>query len=235
MKHYFPSYLIIIALTLCFSLNMTAQNAEYKLIHQGNGYFKAKQFDKAQNCYMKAIQLNAQNTRAIFNLADTYLAKDNAGAADSLYNLVTQHEKNTQIKSMAWHNRGYIRQVQALHNPKQQQQLLRMAIEHYKQALRLNPKDNDTRYNLALCQRQLKNSPQNNQQDKQDEKKQQDKKQENAPQQQKSDRQQPDKQPDPQDKQQTEQYLNLAKQAEKRALQKLNSMKPRQKTLEKNW
>lgn len=209
-----------------------AQTNEYKLIHQGNASFHAKQYDKAQTYYMKALKVNPHNTRAIFNLADTYLAKDNAQAADSLYNIVSQQEKNRQIKSMAMHNRGYIRQVQALHNPKQQDQLLRMAIDHYKQALRLNPRDNDTRYNLALCQKQLKNNKEDKEQ--QQQQNQQEKGNENTPQKQEQNNQQK-QQPNQQDKQQTEQYLNLAKQAEKRALEKLNGIRPRQKMLEKNW
>ena len=65
---------------------------------------------------------------------------------------------------MAFHNRGYIRQKMALADRERQQQLLRDAIEQYKQALRLNPRDNDTRYNLALCQKQLKDSQQSQQQ-----------------------------------------------------------------------
>lgn len=91
-----------------------------------------------------------------------------------------------------------------------------MAIDHYKQALRLNPRDNDTRYNLALCQKQLKNNKEDKEQ--QQQQNQQEKGNENTPQKQEQNNQQK-QQPNQQDKQQTEQYLNLAKQAEKRALE----------------
>ena len=90
-----------------------AQTNEYKLIHRGNASFHAKQYDKAQTYYMKALKLILITHVPYLALADTYLAKDNAQAADSLYNIVSQQEKNRQIKSMAMHNRGYIRQVQA--------------------------------------------------------------------------------------------------------------------------
>lgn len=232
MKHFNLFGIFFMLLLYSFTMKCYAQTNEYKLIHQGNAQFHSKQYDKAQAYYMKALNINPNNTRALFNLADTYLAKDNAQAADSLYNVVSQREKNRQIKSMAMHNRGYIRQVQALHNPKQQNQLLKMAIEHYKQALRLNPRDNDTRYNLALCQKQLKNQKEENEE--QQQQNQQQKGNENSPEKQEQNNQQK-QQPNQQEKQQTEQYLNLAKQAEKRALEKLNGLKPRQKTLEKNW
>lgn len=208
MKRFNLFSIFLVLLLYSTTMNCYAQTNEYKLIHQGNASFHSKQYDKAQTYYMKALKISPNNTRALFNLADTYLAKDNAQAADSLYNIVSQQEKNKQIRSMAMHNRGYIRQVQALHNPKQQDQLLRMAIDHYKQALRLNPRDNDTRYNLALCQKQLKNNKEDKEQ--QQQQNQQEKGNENSPQKQEQNNQQK-QQPNQQDKQQTEQYLNLAK------------------------
>lgn len=212
-----------------------AQTEEYKLIHIGNRHFHKGEFDKAATCYRKALEKDSRNTRALFNIADCYLAKGDVRAADSLYAQVAQTERNAQVRSMAWHNRGYICQTSALQNREKEQELLRAAIGHYKQALRLNPHDNDTRYNLALCQKQLKNSPQQNQQDKpkpQEQKKQQEEKKKEQNQQQQQQQNEKDKQ---QEQKQTEQYLNLAKQAEKRALQRIKQQQPRQKSLDKNW
>lgn len=231
-------FIFISLLMLCLgsiATPMTAQTATYRLMHQGNALFRAGQYDRAEKYYLLVLKSQPHNSRAHFNLADTYLAKGNPGAADSLYNIVTQSEKNKQVRSMAWHNRGYICQTAALHDAQKQQQLLRQAIEHYKQALRLNPNDNDTRYNLALCQRQLKKG--NSQSQQQQQKQQQ--KQENQPDNDKQKQQQSQSQTNnprqDDDRQQTEQYLNLARQAERRALEKLKSMQPRQKSLDKNW
>ena len=231
-------FIFISLLMLCLgsiATPMTAQTATYRLMHQGNALFRARQYDRAEKYYLLVLKSQPHNSRAHFNLADTYLAKGNPGAADSLYNIVTQSEKNKQVRSMAWHNRGYICQTAALHDAQKQQQLLRQAIEHYKQALRLNPNDNDTRYNLALCQRQLKKG--NSQYQQQQRAQQQ--KQENQPDNDKQKQQQSQSQTNnprqDDDRQQTEQYLNLARQAERRALEKLKSMQPRQKSLDKNW
>ena len=136
-----------------------AQNKIYRYTHMGNKQFLNGNAEEAATFYRKVLQKSPNNSRAMFNLADTYLTKGDVKAADSLYNRVTQLEKNPQIRSMAWHNRGYISQTAALQNKEQEQNMLRQAIEHYKQALRLNPRDNRTRYNLALCQKQLKNNP----------------------------------------------------------------------------
>ena len=189
----------------------------------GNQQFFKGNTEKAAAYYRKVLQKSPSNSRAMFNLADTYLTKGDVKAADSLYNRVTQIDKNSQIRAMAWHNRGYISQMAALKNKEQEQNMLRQAIEHYKQSLRLNPRDNRTRYNLALCQKQLKNDP--NKQNNKD-------KQQNKKQQQKQEQQ---KQQSPQDKQQMQQYMNLSKQAEKRALEKLKQHQPRQRSLQKNW
>ena len=212
----------------------TAQTAEWQLMHRGNAAFRARNYDAAATLYREALHHNPHSARALFNLGDTYLAKGDARAADSLYLEASRLEKNVQVKSMAFHNRGYIRQKMALSDRERQQQLLRDALEQYKQALRLHPRDNDTRYNLALCQKQLKDSQQSQQQKKQDKQQQQKQQQQKQPQQQQEQTQQ-QPQPSKSDREQNERYANLAKQAEQKALQKINNRQPRQRTLNKNW
>lgn len=232
---------ILLLLTLFSSLGATkaqSQNTIYRYTHMGNQRFHRNQTDAATTYYLKVLGKDASNSRAMFNLANVYLTKGNVQAADSLYNRVTQLERNPQMRAMAWHNRGYISQTAALHSREQQQQLLRQAIEHYKQSLRLNPHSELTRYNLALCQKQLKNNPQSQQRQQQKQKQQQKNQQKN---QQKSNndqqqqQQQNQKKQQQQDRQQTEQYMNLARQAERRALERLKKQQPRQRSLEKNW
>lgn len=212
----------------------TAQTAEWQLMHRGNAAFRAHNYDAAATLYREALHHNPHSARALFNLGDTYLAKGDARAADSLYLEASRLEKNAQVKSMAFHNRGYIRQKMALADRQRQQQLLRDAIEQYKQALRLNPRDNDTRYNLALCQKQLKDSQQSQQQ-KEKKDKQQPQQQQKQQQQQQQEQTQQQPQPSKSDREQNERYANLAKQAEQKALQKINNRQPRQRTLNKNW
>ena len=215
--------LLLLTASVAGTSHCMAQNKIYRYTHMGNQQFFKGDTEKAAAYYRKVLQKSPSNSRAMFNLADTYLTKGDVKAADSLYNRVTQIDKNSQIRAMAWHNRGYISQMAALKNKEQEQNMLRQAIEHYKQSLRLNPRDNRTRYNLALCQKQLKNDPnKQNNKDKQQDKKQQQK-------------QEQQKQQSPQDKQQMQQYMNLSKQAEKRALEKLKQHQPRQRSLQKNW
>lgn len=232
------TYIIIVL--ACLSPNLAtsvhAQNWIYRYTHIGNQKFHKGQTDKAEQYYLRLLKEAPNNSRAMFNLADSYLAKGDVRGADSLYNKVTQIETNPQVRSMAWHNRGYISQRAALQSREQEQQLLRTAIEQYKQALRLEPHSDRTRYNLALCQKQLKestnNKQQNKQQQKQQKQQQQQKNKQNEQQQQQQQKNNSNKQ---QDKQQTEQYMNLARQAERRALEKLKQHQPRQRSKDKNW
>ena len=235
MKRTFPLYILKVWCLLAMATGTaTAQTAEWQLMHRGNAAFRAHNYDAAATLYREALHHNPHSARALFNLGDTYLAKGDARAADSLYLEASRLEKNAQVKSMAFHNRGYIRQKMALSDRERQQQLLRDAIEQYKQALRLNPRDNDTRYNLALCQKQLKDSQQSQQQ-KEKKDKQQPQQQQKQQQQQQQEQTQQQPQPSKSDREQNERYANLAKQAEQKALQKINNRQPRQRTLNKNW
>ena len=222
--------------TLLFALPATAQNKIYRYTHIGNKNFRTEHIDAAERYYLNVLKTSPSNSRALFNLANVYLTKGNIKVADSLYNHVAQTDASKIIRSMAWHNRGYISQTAALKSRDQQQQLLRVAIEQYKQSLRYNPLDNRTRYNLALCQKQLKNMPpqqnKNNRQN-QNKNKQQKQQQQNNNQNKQQNNKQQEKQQE--NKQQTEQYLNLAKQAEQRALQKLKQRQPTKRSLDKNW
>lgn len=229
---------VCVCLMLFFFANpLEAQDVVYRYTHMGNKSFRAENVDKAEQYYLKVTKKNSNNTRALFNLADVYLAKGNVKVADSLFNHVAQQDGSRQVRAMAWHNRGYISQTAALKSRDQQQHLLQAAIEHYKQSLRYNPLDNRTRYNLALCQKQLKSMPPqpNNKQQPKSNNKQQEKKQQDNKQQENNKQQNKQQNNQQQERQQTEQYINLAKQAEQRALQKLKQRQPAKRSLEKNW
>jgi tetratricopeptide (TPR) repeat protein len=137
-----------------------------------------------------------------------------------------------------YHNMGVI-----LQSAKQYPQ----CIEAYKQSLRNNPKDDETRYNLALAQKLLKdqqnqNQNQDQQEQKQDQKddkqdqnkdQQQDQKDKKDPQQ---NPQQPQQQKDEMSKENAQQLLNAVMQDEKNVQDKMKKqLEIRGKKLEKDW
>lgn len=215
---------------VCCMLSLTsyAQN-DRDYIRSGNKFFHSKEYAKAEAQYRKAINKNASNTIAIYNLANALLAQGKPKDAMKMYEKMTQMEKNKVRLAKAYHNMGVIFQSQ---------KNFQEAINCYKNSLRRNPNDNETRYNLALCQRQLKdNPPQNNK--KQDKKNNQnkDKGNNNDKNSKEKDRQkQHNKNQNQMSKDNAEQLLNAVMQDERSIQDKMKKMqRSGGKSLEKNW
>ena len=219
------------------------------LIRQGNRAFKSQKWAVAETQYRKAISKNQKNPQAIYNLGCALLAQQKDSLAMVQFGNAAQLESNIFRRSKSYHNMGVVMQ-----NHREYAQ----AIEYYKMALRCNPQDNETRYNLALCKKLLKNNQQNqnnkNNKDKNKNDKNKDKKNDknkNKDGQNKND-QNKDKQNKNQDKNNSdknkqnqekmsrdnaEQLLNAAIQQEKATKRKMqNAMsQPRRKVYDKNW
>lgn len=209
--------ILIVLLWLATSGAAMAQTPEYKAIHQGNRAFVAKDYKAAENYYRAALKENPSSSRAHFNLGDAFLAQNDAKTAMQEYETAARTERNKTVRAMAYHNIGYIH-----HAAKEYDK----AIDYYKKALRLNPRDEDTRYNLALCQKQKK--------DQKDDKKQQQNQQQQNNQQQQQQQNNPDNPKMSNDN--AEQLLNLSRQSERQTREKVQrARQPRRKTLEKNW
>lgn len=213
-----------------FTLTAMAQTSEWKYMNKGNRAFENKDYSKAELNYMNVLKQNPSSPEALFNLGNVQLGKNNAKAANDYYEKVLQNSSDTILSAMTCHNQGYIYQATAMSSTQEseRQKALRVAIDHYKQSLRLNPKDDNTRYNLALCQKLLKDSQQESQQQEQES---------SASQEQQAETQSEQNQQERKDDKQTQQLLNLAKQAEKKAKEKVDkAMRNRRpKSLEKNW
>ena len=227
--------ILLFSLLLLFVFSIQAQTAGWKQLHMGNRAFCAGRFDQAEVYYRKALVQSPNNARAYFNLGDTYLAKKNPNAAMLQFKQAIRFEKNPQIKSMAYHNMGYINQKTALNAPiMQRQQLLQQAIDNYKNALRLNPNSEHSRYNLALCQRQLKKNNHSEKQNGRQHKNQKTKK-DKQQQQKRQNQQNQQGQSQQQSDQQLQQLLNLARQSEQQTRDKVNKIQMRKRNRGKNW
>ncbi len=216
----------------------TAANAQTdrQYVRMGNQLYRQGKFDKAELEYKKALSKNENNSQALYNLGLAALQQKKDSDAVENFNKAAKVETNPIRKAMAYHNIGVVMQAHQDYN---------QAIEAYKEALRNNPKDDETRYNLALCQRQKKDNKgggggQNNQQDnKQDQNKDQKQDQKQDNQQDKQDNQQQNQPPrdNQMSKENAERLLDAAVQQEKNTqerLQKALQQSPR-RSLEKNW
>ena len=145
-------YIIVtVAFLLAGATNAAAQT-DRNLIRQGNRAFKTQKWAAAETQYRKAISKNQKNPQAIYNLGCALLMQQKDSLAMVQFGNAAQLEPNLFRRSKSYHNMGVVMQ-----NHREYAQ----AIEYYKMALRCNPQDNETRYNLALCKKLLKNNPQN--------------------------------------------------------------------------
>lgn len=130
---------------LTFSLALSAQT-ERKITRTGNTQYELGNFVDAEINYKKALEQNANLLEAQFNLGDALAKQDRFEEALASFDLVSSTSEDEQLKANAYHNKG---------NVQLQQQDLEGAIESYKEALRTNPKDHQTRYNYAYAKKQL--------------------------------------------------------------------------------
>ena len=165
-----------IVLLLLVAVSASAQKAERDYIRKGNRFFKDSVYVDAEVNYRKALEVNPKSTVSMFNLGNTLTQQNKLQEAMEQYVGATKIEKDKSNLAQIYHNMGVI-----FHSQKDYAK----AVEAYKESLRNNPKDDETRYNLALAQKQLQdqqqNQDQNQDQDKQDQQKEQDKQQDQQP------------------------------------------------------
>ncbi len=203
----------------------TAQS-DRQLVHQGNKQYRAGNFADAEVLYRKAIEKNNRNPQAVYNLGLALMKQQKDSAAVQQFMDAGKLETNPLRRALSYHNAGVICQGKKMYGE---------AIDVYKEALRNNPADDETRYNLALCKRQQKQQQQNQQQQKQDQK--QEQKQEEKKEEQKQEQQQQQKQEQQMSRENAEQMLNAAMQEEKQTQQRMKKaqQQPNRRQLDKNW
>ncbi len=223
-------------LLLFMAVSVSAQKAERDFIRKGNRFFKDSVYVDAEVNYRKALEANPQSTVSMFNLGNTLTQQNKLQEAMEQYVGATKVEKGKSNLAQIYHNMGVI-----FHSQKDYAK----AVEAYKQSLRNNPKDDETRYNLALAQKMLKDQQQDQQnqnqdQNKQDQQKEQDKKDQNKQDQKQNQDQQQKSQPEKKDnemsKENAEQLLNSVMQDEKDIQDKVKKQQVLQGgRLEKDW
>lgn len=105
-------------------------------------------FVEAEADYRKAIALAPENEAAKYNLGNAYYDRNLNGEANRRYKQSAAVGTSKNSKHMAFHNLG-----NTYMNDKKYQD----AVDAYKNALRNNPTDDETRYNLALAKKMLEN------------------------------------------------------------------------------
>ena len=177
-----------------------AQNPD-KLIRQGNSAYTDSSFAAAEESYRKALAADQNAFNAAFNLADAIYKQGNYEQASTLFQGLTSKAESKEEKAMAYHNLG---------NSLLQQGKIEESIDSYKNSLRNNPSDKDTKHNLAYAQR-MKQEQEQNQEEKKEEKQEEEQQEE---QEQKEEEQQEEQQSNNQNQEQQPQQEQKPKEAQ---------------------
>ena len=140
------------------SVVVFAQHPNSK-IRKGNTAYKDSSYSDAEQLYREALMKDQSSFEASFNMADAIYKQERYSEANSLFKALSEKTDDKIKKSESYHNLG---------NSLLKEQKLDEAIEAYKNALRNNPKDLDTKHNLAYAMR-MKNQSQEQEKEEQKE------------------------------------------------------------------
>lgn len=139
-----------------------------KSILEGNEYYRQQQYDEAAAAYQRALGNNGlESVVGNFNLGAAWYKQKKLDDAIGQFTDIAESSTDKALKAKAYHNLG---------NALLESQKLEESIEAYKKALLNNPKDDETRYNLAYAQEKLKEQQQQDNQDQQNQDKNKDEK-----------------------------------------------------------
>ncbi len=131
------------------------------LTWQANEELSENEFVKAEADYRRAISKSGENAIAPYNLGTAYYKKESLEEAFGRFKQAGEIAGEKPEKHKAFHNMGNVFMKNEEYDK---------AVEAYKEALRNDPSDEETRYNLALA-KALAKKQQNQQKDGEDEKK----------------------------------------------------------------
>ncbi len=145
---------IISLILMLFHIVVVGQSANQNL-KEGNQLYEENKFDEAEIKYRKSLAASKDNSeKAEFNLGDALYKQERYEEAVEQFTKVASQTQNKKLKAKALHNLG---------NSLLKQEKLKEAIDAYKSSLKLNPHDEETRYNLAQSLKKMQQQQQQQQ------------------------------------------------------------------------
>lgn len=149
-----PVTYIIAIVSLLFTITAVAQNKKTiqnpyaeearNLVITGNDYVNEDAFNKAESSYRQAIGLDPSSVPAKYNAGNNYYTHEKYDESIAAHIRSARVARTKKEKHKAFHNLG---------NAYYKKENYSAAVEAYKNALRNDPTDNETRYNLALAKK----------------------------------------------------------------------------------
>ena len=139
--------ILYILLTLSFAVS--AQEKD-KTLPKANEEYSQKKFVEAESNYRISNSKFSKRTVAPYNLGNAIYRQNQMAEAKFAYAKAVNRIKSRPQKHKVYHNLG---------NVFMKEKNYTNAVEAYKNALRNNPSDEETRYNYALAKKMLKENP----------------------------------------------------------------------------
>ena len=208
--------LLAFIMTLVPFVNISAQK-EARNVKEGNKQYVAQKFTEAQKFYEQGIADNSDSYSANFNLGNSLFRQKKYKEALEQYQKAATLTKEKKEIASAFHNVG---------NALMEEKSYEKSVEAYKNSLKANPKDDDTRYNLAVAQYLMKKQ--------QEQQKQQQQQQKQEQQQQQKQEQKQQQQPKMQ-QEQIEQILKALEQDERDVQERRKIQMGQRSKTDKEW
>ena len=177
-------------MALCFIAlgEINAQSEDYAKYYNKANSLSESDFEKAEKNYRVAINDSLSDLKATFNLSNEYYTEGYFEDAISRQLEAIKLAKNKIEKHKAFHNLG---------NSFMKKEMCSEAVSAYKSALRNNPNDDETRYNLALAKQCEDEQSKNDDDQKDDQQDQENKEKDNKDDQQDQENKEKDNKDDP--------------------------------------
>ena len=155
------SIIFFFTITMLGCFNLYSQSENYAKFYNKGNRLLDNNFEQAEKNFRIAMNDSLSDLKATFNLSNKYYTEGLYDEAISRQIEATKLAKDNSEKHRAFHNLG---------NSLMKKELCSEAVLAYKNALRNNPNDDETRYNLALAKKCEEEQEQNNDDENKDDK-----------------------------------------------------------------
>ncbi len=215
-------FLIILNIS---AFSFTDAQSLRSIISNGNDIYKNEKYSDAEVEYLKGIEKGKDEVYGYFNRGNTLLKQNKDSVAGKEYLTALTKTENKDFKSQINYNIG---------NVEMKNNNYEKAVEYYKQSLRLNPNDEDARYNLGYALKQIQIVKKDSSEKKNDKKENKENKKEKQDQKSQQQDQQKQNQSEQRKEQPQPKKSNITKENAERILQAINeNEKDVQKKLKK--
>ncbi len=134
-------------------------------VRDGNRQYKREHYDRAEIEYRKALEIDSTYYKSHYNLGNTLYRNKNYTEAARQYGTALESANLTPAqRSQTLHNLGNSYLQQGLADKANGMENFKQAVTNYQEALKLDPNNDDTRYNLSYAMKMLQQAQQQQQQ-----------------------------------------------------------------------